>query len=63
LLDIEFVHEAMADPMIRAFLDRVLATDVLPVVADVPGENLADYKALIIERFANPEVAEYLTGC
>jgi len=58
LLGIELVHEAMADDQIRAFLDKVLTDEVLPIVAPVPGMNLGDYKSLIIRRFSNPEVAD-----
>jgi mannitol 2-dehydrogenase len=58
LLDIELVHEAMADPDIRAFLETVLAREILPIVPPVPGTDLGAYKALIVERFANPEVAD-----
>ena len=58
LLDIHFVHEAMEHPLIRAFLDKVETTEVLPIVPEVPGQDLNDYKALIIDRFANPEVAD-----
>ncbi|MDP2737797.1 MAG: mannitol dehydrogenase family protein [Pseudorhodobacter sp.] len=58
LAGIELVHEAMADPQIRAFLDAVLSREVLPIVPPVPGVRLPDYKAQIIARFANPEVAD-----
>ncbi len=58
LLDIHYVHDAMADPMIRAFLDHVLEHEVLPIVPPVPGVALPEYKALIIDRFSNPEVAD-----
>jgi mannitol 2-dehydrogenase len=55
---IEYVHEAMADPTIRAFLDKVETTEILPIVPPVPGQDLGEYKALIVERFSNPEVAD-----
>ncbi|OYU17432.1 MAG: mannitol dehydrogenase [Rhodobacteraceae bacterium PARR1] len=58
LLDIEYVHEAMADPQIRAFLDKVEREEILPIVPPVPGTNLDDYFTLILDRFANPEVAD-----
>lgn len=58
LLDIHYVHEAMADPMIRAFLEKILTAEVLPIVPPVPGVALPDYKALILSRFSNPEVAD-----
>jgi mannitol 2-dehydrogenase len=55
---IEFVHEAMADTTIRAFLDRIETTEILPIIPPVPGQDLNDYKTLIIDRFSNPEVAD-----
>jgi len=55
---IEHVHEAMADKTIAAFLDRVESEEILPIVPPVPGQDLLDYKRLIIERFSNPEVAD-----
>lgn len=58
LMDIHYVHDAMAEPLIRAFLDKILTTEVLPIVPPVPGVTLADYKALILDRFSNPEVAD-----
>jgi mannitol 2-dehydrogenase len=58
LLDIHYVHDAMAAPMIRAFLDHILEHEVLPIVPPVPGVALPDYKSLIIDRFSNPEVAD-----
>ena len=58
LMDIHYVHEAMADPQIRAFLDKILTSEILPIVPPVPGVALPDYKALILDRFSNPEVAD-----
>lgn len=58
LAGINLVHEAMADTQIRAFLDAVLMREVLPIVPPVPGVQLPDYKALIIDRFSNPEIAD-----
>ena len=58
LKGIEYVHEAMQDATIRAYLDAVETREILPVVPPVPGIDLKDYKALIIERFSNPEVAD-----
>ena len=58
LKGIHFVHEAMQDPTIRDFLDAVETREILPIVPPVPGVVLSDYKALIIDRFSNPEVAD-----
>ncbi|MBI1171418.1 mannitol dehydrogenase family protein [bacterium] len=58
LKGIHFVHEAMADPVIRGFLDAVETREILPIVPPVPGQDLTDYKTTIIARFSNPEVAD-----
>ncbi len=58
LMDIHFVHEAMADPLIRAFLLKVERTEILPHVAPVPGTSIPAYLDLIADRFANPEIAD-----
>ncbi|BCH27888.1 mannitol dehydrogenase family protein [Mesorhizobium sp. L-8-3] len=58
LLDIEFVHEAMADPLIRAFLAKVEREEIIPTVPPVPGTDLGDYYTLIERRFANPKIGD-----
>jgi mannitol 2-dehydrogenase len=58
LLDIELVHEAMAHPLIAAFLDKVERDEIIPFVAPVPDTDLDAYFKLIQSRFANPEIAD-----
>lgn len=58
LLDIEFAHEAMANPTVRAFLEKVERDEVIPHVPPVPDTDLNDYYTLIETRFANPEIAD-----
>ncbi|MEX1662843.1 mannitol dehydrogenase family protein [Thioclava sp. 15-R06ZXC-3] len=58
LRDIEFAHEAMADPQIRAYLDKIETSEILPIIPPVPDTDLSAYKQLILERFSNPEVAD-----
>jgi mannitol 2-dehydrogenase len=58
LMDIEYVHEAMANPLIRAFLDRVERDEIIPYVPEVPGTDLDSYYRTVRGRFANPEVAD-----
>ncbi len=58
LMDIEYVHEAMAHPLIRGFLDKVETEEIIPYVAPVPDTNIPDYYKLIVDRFSNPEVAD-----
>lgn len=58
LLGIHFVHDAMADPLVRGFLDRLETEEIIPIVPPVPGVDLRAYYELIASRFANPEVAD-----
>jgi mannitol 2-dehydrogenase len=58
LLGIHFVHEAMADPHVRAFLDKLEAEEIIPCVPPVPGIDLGSYYQLVASRFANPEVGD-----
>lgn len=58
LIGIHFVHDAMADPLIAAFLKKVELTEIVPIVPPVPDTELVDYYELIAARFANPEVGD-----
>ena len=58
LMDIEYVHEAMANPLISGFLDKVEREEIIPYVAPVPNTDLNGYYDLIRDRFSNPEVAD-----
>lgn len=58
LMEIEYVHEAMANPLIRGFLDRVEREEIIPYVPPVPDTDIAAYYDLVRTRFSNPEVAD-----
>jgi mannitol 2-dehydrogenase len=58
LLDIHFVHEAMADPLVRGFLDKLELDEILPGVPPVPGVELEGYYNLVARRFSNPDVGD-----
>ncbi len=58
LLDIEFVHEAMQEPLISRFLGKLLDDEIIPMVPPVPETDLAAYKTLIERRFANPKIGD-----
>lgn len=58
LMDIHFVHEAMENPLIRAFLAKLENEEIIPIVPPVPNTSLADYFKLIEHRFLNPKVAD-----
>ena len=58
LLDIHFVHQAMADPQIAAYLERLTQREIIPVVPPPPGVDLGDYQRLIARRFTNPMIED-----
>jgi mannitol 2-dehydrogenase len=58
LMEIAYVHEAMAHPLIRGFLDKVETEEIIPYVPPVPDTDISAYYRLIVERFSNPEVAD-----
>ena len=58
LMDIEYVHQAMAHPLILGFLNKVETEEIIPYVPPVPDTDIADYYRLIVQRFSNPEVAD-----
>jgi len=61
LLDIHFVHEAMAHPLIRGFLEKLEREEIIPIVPPVPDTSLTDYYELIERRFSNPKIGDTIT--
>jgi len=59
LVGYTYVHEVMADPLIRQAVDRLM-NEVTPTLQPVPGIDLDDYKKTLIERFANPKIRDQL---
>jgi mannitol 2-dehydrogenase len=60
LAGITFVHEAMAVPAVRAFLDDLLHREALPTLVEIPGHPPQQYVRTVLERFANPGVADQI---
>jgi len=56
LLDLNFIHTAMAAPLIASFLRKVGSEEIIPLVPDVPGIDLHQYLAVVAERFANVHI-------
>ena len=53
LAGITFVHEAMAVPAVRTFLEDLLYREAMPTLAAIPGHPREQYVASVLERFAN----------
>src|SRR5260370_676648 len=56
----EFAHEAMADPRITKLMRLMMDIEVTPLLPEVPGIDLDEYKNTLIERFANPAIRDQL---
>jgi mannitol 2-dehydrogenase len=54
----QYVHEAVADPVIAAFVLDYLQLEARPTVPDVPGVDLDDYVAELLARFGNPAIGD-----
>ncbi len=58
LLDIHFVHEAMEDRQIAAFLETLTKREIIPVVPPPPQVDLEAYRRKVAERFGNPKIGD-----
>jgi mannitol 2-dehydrogenase len=58
LLGHVYIHEIMADPLLARFMQRFHDDEVTPSLPPVPGIDVEDYKRVVAERFANPEVRD-----
>ncbi|MDA8296764.1 MAG: mannitol dehydrogenase family protein [Actinomycetota bacterium] len=55
-----YAHEAVADPLIAAFLADYLREEAQPSLAPVPGIDLDAYRASLLERFSNAALGDTL---
>jgi len=61
LLGYQLVHETMGNRDIRKLVEKMMDDEVTPLLAEVPGVDLTDYKKTLIERFANPAIRDQLS--
>ena len=58
LLGHAMVHEAVADPEIRAFLVALAEREITPTLAPIAGVDYGAYLATLLERFGNAAVGD-----
>ncbi|MFG6278880.1 mannitol dehydrogenase family protein [Microbacterium sp. 5K110] len=58
LIGYHYVHEAMADPLIHAAVAQFQQFEAEPTLPPVPGVDLPEYRATLLERFSNPGVKD-----
>ena len=55
-----YVHQAVADPAIRALAMHLLREEAAPTIAAAPGQDLPAYASALLDRFANPALEHKL---
>ena len=55
-----YVDEAVAIPVVRRYLQQLLATEAIPTLAEIPGHPPADYAGTVLERLANTGVRDQI---
>jgi mannitol 2-dehydrogenase len=60
LAGFETIDEVVADDTFRAYLEHLLADEIAPLLPPVPGVDLAEYRATLVQRFANPKMGDQL---
>ncbi|MDB5709480.1 MAG: mannitol dehydrogenase family protein [Sphingomonas bacterium] len=58
LIGYTYIHETMQDPLLRRYMTALMAGETAPTLLPVPGVDLAAYQAKLVERFANPRIAD-----
>jgi tagaturonate reductase len=53
------VDECMTDPVISAWMQKTIAAEIIPVL-DLPKNELEEFAAEVLQRFANPFIRHYL---
>lgn len=57
----DFVHQAIADPALRALVSRLMRAEAAPTVPTATGQDLNAYADRLLARFDNPALAHRLT--
>lgn len=58
LMGYRYVHDAARDPAVAGYLLRYMRREGIPTLPPVPGIDLTDYTATLVERFGNAEVRD-----
>jgi mannitol 2-dehydrogenase len=55
-----YVDEAMAIPVVRRYLERFLAAEAIPTLAEIPGHPAAEYGRTVLARYGNTGVRDQI---
>ncbi len=60
LAGVVHVDEAVATPVVRGYLEQLLATEAIPTLPVIPGHPPRDYARTVLARFANTGVRDQI---
>jgi mannitol 2-dehydrogenase len=60
LAGVAYVDEAVAIPTVRGYLQRLLVTEAIPTLTEIPGYPPTDYAETVLARFANTGVRDQI---
>jgi mannitol 2-dehydrogenase len=60
LADVVYVDEAVAIPVVRRFLEQLLANEAIPTLVEIPGHPADEYADSVLRRFANTGVRDQI---
>ena len=55
------IPDVIADPLFHKYIAALMDDEVTPLLAPVPGVDLTEYKQTLLQRFANPAVADQVS--
>lgn len=61
LLGYRYAHEAMSDQNIHRLVEKMMEVEVSPLLDEVQGIDLREYRATLLERFSNPAIRDQLS--
>ncbi len=58
LLDIHYVHDAMRNPLVTGFLNKLEHNEIIPTLEEIPGVSFEMYYESVFDRFSNEAVGD-----
>lgn len=58
LMGYRYIYEVARAEEFKPYLKQLMDVEVTPLVHDIPGVNLSDYKAMLMRRFANETIKD-----
>jgi mannitol 2-dehydrogenase len=55
-----YTNDAIGDPLLSSYIERVMDAEVTPLLPPLPGIHLSTYKRTLLRRFGNPRVKDEL---